>query len=44
MLEATGAPAVRDCFELLDACHMQTVVRLGKRAAQKLPAGRAGRS
>jgi hypothetical protein len=42
MLDATGAPAARDCFDLLDACHILTVVRLG--AAQRLPTGRAGRS
>jgi hypothetical protein len=42
MLDATGAPAARDCCDLLDACHILTVVRLG--AAQRLPAGRAGRS
>jgi hypothetical protein len=43
MLEAAEVPAARDCFELLAACRMQTVVRLGKRTAQNLPTGRAGR-
>ena len=42
MPDAIGAPAARDCFDLLDACHILTVVRLG--TAQRLPTGRAGRS